>query len=154
MLGGLPCPPPGTECLLLAIILSTMLCCMCVCVCVCVCVCACVRACMPAQLWPHGLQPSSSSIHGIFKATILEHFAIFFSNGNSWPKDRTHVSLCWQADSLPLSHLRSKVSCCLHGKSLQWCPIFVTLWTIACQAPLSIGFPRQEYWSGLLSSAV
>ena len=23
------------------------------------------------------------------------------------------------------------------------------LWTIACQTPLSIGFPRQEYWSGL-----
>ena len=28
--------------------------------------------------------------------------------------------------------------------------LFVTLWTVACQAPLSIGFPRQEYWSGLL----
>ena len=27
--------------------------------------------------------------------------------------------------------------------------LFVTLWTIACQAPLSMGFPRQEYWSGL-----
>ena len=26
---------------------------------------------------------------------------------------------------------------------------FVTLWTVACQAPLSTGFPRQEYWSGL-----
>ena len=26
---------------------------------------------------------------------------------------------------------------------------FVTPWTVACQAPLSIGFPRQEYWSGL-----
>ena len=26
---------------------------------------------------------------------------------------------------------------------------FATLWTIACQAPLSMGFPRQEYWSGL-----
>ena len=26
---------------------------------------------------------------------------------------------------------------------------FVTLWTIAHQAPLSIRFPRQEYWSGL-----
>ena len=26
---------------------------------------------------------------------------------------------------------------------------FVTLWTIACQAPLPIGFSRQEYWSGL-----
>ena len=25
---------------------------------------------------------------------------------------------------------------------------FVTLWTVACQAPLSMGFPRQEYWSG------
>ena len=26
---------------------------------------------------------------------------------------------------------------------------FVTPWTVACQAPLSMGFPRQEYWSGL-----
>ena len=25
--------------------------------------------------------------------------------------------------------------------------LFVTLWTVACQAPLSIGFSRQEYWS-------
>jgi len=25
----------------------------------------------------------------------------------------------------------------------------VTPWTVACQAPLSIGFSRQEYWSGL-----
>ena len=26
---------------------------------------------------------------------------------------------------------------------------FVTLWTVACQAPLTMGFSRQEYWSGL-----
>ena len=26
--------------------------------------------------------------------------------------------------------------------------LFVTPWTIACQAPLSMGFSRQEYWSG------
>ena len=26
---------------------------------------------------------------------------------------------------------------------------FATLWTKALQAPLSMGFPRQEYWSGL-----
>ena len=26
---------------------------------------------------------------------------------------------------------------------------FVTLWPIACQLPLSMGFSRQEYWSGL-----
>ena len=27
--------------------------------------------------------------------------------------------------------------------------LFATLWTIACQTPLSMGFSRQEYWSGL-----
>ena len=28
--------------------------------------------------------------------------------------------------------------------------LFAALWTAACQAPLSMGFSRQEYWSGLL----
>ena len=28
--------------------------------------------------------------------------------------------------------------------------LFATLWTIACQAPLSMGFSRQEYWSKLV----
>ena len=27
--------------------------------------------------------------------------------------------------------------------------LFAVLWTIACLAPLSMGFSRQEYWSGL-----
>ena len=27
--------------------------------------------------------------------------------------------------------------------------LFATAWTVACQALLSIGFSRQEYWSGL-----
>ena len=27
--------------------------------------------------------------------------------------------------------------------------LFVTFWTVACQAPLSMGFSRQEYWNGL-----
>ena len=27
--------------------------------------------------------------------------------------------------------------------------LFVTTWTVACQPPLSMGFPRQEYWSVL-----
>ena len=27
--------------------------------------------------------------------------------------------------------------------------LFATPWTVARQAPLSMGFPRQEYWSGL-----
>ena len=31
----------------------------------------------------------------------------------------------------------------------QSCPTLVTSWTVACQAPLSMGFSRQEYWCGL-----
>ena len=27
--------------------------------------------------------------------------------------------------------------------------LFVITWTVACQAPLSVEFSRQEYWSGL-----
>ena len=34
-------------------------------------------------------------------------------------------------------------------KSLSHVQLFATLWTIAYQAPLSMGFFRQEYWSGL-----
>ena len=29
------------------------------------------------------------------------------------------------------------------------CLTLATPWTVACQAPLSMGFSRQEYWSGL-----
>ena len=28
--------------------------------------------------------------------------------------------------------------------------LFAIQWTEACQAPLSVGLPRQDYWSGLL----
>ena len=34
-------------------------------------------------------------------------------------------------------------------KSLSRVRLFATPWTVACQAPLSKGFSRQEYWSGL-----
>ena len=32
---------------------------------------------------------------------------------------------------------------------LSYILLFATLWSMACQAPLSMGFSRQEYWSGL-----
>ena len=35
---------------------------------------------------------------------------------------------------------------CACTRSVMW--LFVTPWTVAHQAPLSVGFPRQEYWSG------
>ena len=34
-------------------------------------------------------------------------------------------------------------------KSLSPVQLFATPWTVAYQAPLSMGFSRQEYWSGL-----
>ena len=37
----------------------------------------------------------------------------------------------------------------LGGLVTKSCPTLTTPWTVACQAPQSIGFSRQEYWSGL-----
>ena len=34
------------------------------------------------------------------------------------------------------------------GESLSPLWLFATLWTVAHQAPLSMGFPKQEYWNG------
>ena len=36
---------------------------------------------------------------------------------------------------------------CVCVKSLSRVRLFATLWTVARQAPLSMGFSRQEYWS-------
>ena len=63
-----------------------------------------------------------SSVHGIFQARVLEWVAISFSNAWKW---KVKVKL--------LSHL--------------W--LLATPWTAAHQAPQSMGFSRQEYWSGV-----
>ena len=39
------------------------------------------------------------------------------------------------------------ILCILSCFSCVW--LFATLWTVACQVPLSMGFSGQEYWSGL-----
>ena len=39
---------------------------------------------------------------------------------------------------------------CFHGGLVtKLCPTLATLWTVAHQAPVSMGFSMQEYWSGL-----
>ena len=38
---------------------------------------------------------------------------------------------------------------CMRAQSLSHVRLFETLWTVAHQAPLFMGFSRQEYWSGL-----
>ena len=71
---------------------------------------------------PHGLSLPGSSIHGIFQARVLEWGAIAFSN--AWK---------WKVKVKSLSRVRPSV----------------TPWTAAFQVLLSMGFSRQEYWSGV-----
>ena len=66
--------------------------------------------------------PPGSPFHGILQARTLEWVAISFSN-------------VWKG--------KVKV------KSLSRVRLFATPWTAAYQAPLSMGFSRQEYWSGV-----
>ena len=65
--------------------------------------------------------PPGSPVPGILQAITLEWVAISFSNAWKW---------------------KVKV------KSLSRVQLLVTPWTAAHQAPLSMGFSRQEYWSG------
>ena len=44
----------------------------------------------------------------------------------------------------------SKVAAVVYCLVTKLCPTFVIPWTVAHQAPLSMIFPRQEYWSGVL----
>ena len=76
-------------------------------------------------LWdPTDSSPPGSTIPGILQARTLEWVAISFSN--AWK---------WKVKVKSLSHV--------------W--LLVTPWIAAYQAPLSMGFSRQEYWSGLPS---
>ena len=66
--------------------------------------------------------PPGSPVPGILQARTLEWAAISFSNAWKW---------------------KVKV------KSLSRVRLLATSWTVAYQAPPSMGFSRQEYWSGL-----
>ena len=62
---------------------------------------------------------------------------------------------CFRALRVPLSPSRTSFLCSLVVvvKSLSRVRLFATPWTVACQAPPSMGFSRQEYWSGLSFSS-
>ena len=76
----------------------------------------------------------SSFVHGISQASVLEWVAISFSRGSSQPRDRTQGLL----------HC-----CCCCCKSLQSCLTLCDPIDGSHQAPPSLGFSRQEHWSGL-----
>ena len=66
--------------------------------------------------------PPGSPIPGILQARTLEWVAISSSNAWKWKVKLKSLSRVW---------------------------LFTTPWTAAYQAPLSMGFSRQEYWSGV-----
>ena len=99
-----------------------------------------------------------SSVHGIFLAKILEQVAISSSKESSSSRDETHISRVFYISrltfSLSLSHLGSSYMqwniVCVCAKLLQSCLTLCNpIWMVASQASLSVGFSRQEYWSGL-----
>ena len=66
--------------------------------------------------------PRGSPVPGILQARTLEWVAISFSNAWKWKVKVKSLSLVW---------------------------LLATPWTAAYQAPPSMGFSRQEYWSGV-----
>ena len=76
----------------------------------------------PTLCDPIDRSPPGSPVPGILQARTLEWVAISFSN--AWK---------WKGKMKSLSRVR----------------LFATPWTAAHQAPPSMGFSRQEYWSGV-----
>ena len=57
----------------------------------------------------------------------------------------------WLPEREEIPKKRGYVCKYIYGGGLvaKLCPILVTTWTVARQAPVSMGFSRQEHWSGL-----
>ena len=55
------------------------------------CACVCAQLC-PTLCNPMDYSPPGSSVHGVSQARILQWFAIFFSRGSSWLRNRNCVS--------------------------------------------------------------
>ena len=62
-------------------------------------------------------------------------------------------ALCLANTSKKITYMYIKtcvcVCVCVCAQSFSQVRLFVIPWTIACQAPMSMGFSRQECWSGL-----
>ena len=86
------------------------------------CCCCWVTSVVSNSVKPHRRQPTMLPVPGILQARTLERIAISFSN--AWK---------WKVKVKSLSHVQ----------------LLATPWTAAFQAPPSMGFSRQEYWSGV-----
>ena len=103
------------------------------------------------QLWltlfgPMVCSPPGSSVHAILQARILEWVAMpsprvtnTWTALTMWPGQES-----FNPHSDPTRHCLLLFSCSGLIDSSE------NPWAVAHQAPLSVEFPRQEYWSGLL----
>ena len=115
--------------------------------------------CMSNYLQPSGLQSTRLLCPGILQARILEWVVISSSRGSSRPRDQTQisdVSCIGKSGSLPLvppgkPNLWHFCVCVCVISRFSHVQLFAMLWTVACQAPLTMEFSRQEHWSGLPS---
>ena len=112
--------------------------------------------CDPMDYSPPHQAPLST---GFFRQEYWSELS--FPSAGIFPDQGSNPCLLhWQADSLPLSHLGSPIFFTTYDKKyiclyIYWIMnvlscfscvrLFVTLWTEACQAHLSMGFSRQEY---------
>ena len=89
--------------------------------------------------------PVSPALTGIFLTSGPSenpepwYFRMLLLDMSSFPKP----NWCTYYPSCPLSMYVCMLSPFSHIQ------LFVTRWTVACQAPMSMGFFWQEYWSGL-----
>ena len=94
-------------------------------------VCMHIQSC-PTLCGPVGCSPPGFSVHGILPARILEWVAISYLRRCSWSRNWTQVScvsLHWQSDSLPLSHLGShKPYASLAAQRLKRLPAMQETW--------------------------
>ena len=81
---------------------------------------------------------------------LLEWVSFPFSRGSSQPRNQTGVSCIagWFSTNWAIREAQSYMRT-MKVKSLSRVRLCATPWTVARQAPPSMGFSRQEYWSGL-----
>ena len=103
-----------------------------------------------------GIFPTQGSNPGVWHCRqILYHLSHQRSHSKIITSSKTNMSsklhllstmLCSNYCTHLGSPLYSLILMCVHAQSLSFFRLFVTLWAVACQAPLSMRFLRQEYW--------
>ena len=89
-----------------------------------------------------------AAVHGVAKSqTWLSNWTeLGFPGGASGEESTYQFRRCKRCRFNPWVR---KIPWSGGGLVTKSCPTLAIPWTVACQAPLSMGFSRQEYWSGL-----